>query len=169
MFKLSCCPDGVNMNTPEPKIVTYQSANSKPEDRWLAFCVGNDGEQILVRMRGSTEQEAIDRAKAWWNGEQVKWAKMNGGFRQELEPQDTPAAPIRNADGWPVKSEGWGVPQTSTNTGWNKPKSEHGMTGKVWMINHATKERKRVDEAQVGAFIFQGWERGGPKTPFREG
>lgn len=55
----------------------------------------------------------------------------------------------------------WGdVPVDSSNP-------EHGMVGKVWMIHHQLKLKKRVDPAEVDGMIGQGYERGGPKTQFR--
>lgn len=71
--------------------------------------------------------------------------------------------------GWGnVKSSGWGNdPSPASLSFVNTPSSsevQHGMVGKVWMINHKTKERKRIDP---GVDLGVDWERGGPKTPFR--
>ena len=40
-------------------------------------------------------------------------------------------------------------------------------TGKLWMINHTTKERLRIDPTQAGIYLNKGFEHGGPRTQFR--
>lgn len=47
------------------------------------------------------------------------------------------------------------------------PKNGNHLIGKVWMIHHQLKLKKRVDPAEVDEMIRQGYERGGPKTQFR--
>lgn len=82
------------------------------------------------------------------------------------------------------KSNGWGdVPQSGWNSTTIDPKPvvlnswgdlpadsgyRHKGTGKVCMINHVLKERTKVDANVVDNMIAQGWERGGPRTQFRE-
>lgn len=74
-------------------------------------------------------------------------------------------------------SNGWGdTAVTSKPNGWGnhdvsfiKPveKSEHGMTGKVWMIHHTKHLRARVPEASIVQYQADGYEFGGPKMGFR--
>jgi hypothetical protein len=80
----------------------------------------------------------------------------------EIEP---PAIEEPKQTGW-GSSFNWGKSPDNETTTLNKP--DHGMTGKVWVINHKTKERKRVDP-EVADQLGSDWERGGPKTAFREG
>ena len=54
----------------------------------------------------------------------------------------------------------WGATTTA-------PVEVHGMAGKIWLINHAKKQKRRVAPDEVEALIAQGWERGGPKTAFK--
>lgn len=45
---------------------------------------------------------------------------------------------------------------------------QHGMVGKVWMINHSSKVRMRANAEDVESLLATGlWQRGGPKTAFR--
>ena len=40
-------------------------------------------------------------------------------------------------------------------------------TGKLWMINHTTKERLRINPSEAGIYLNKGFEHGGPRTQFR--
>lgn len=42
------------------------------------------------------------------------------------------------------------------------------LVGKVWMVNHLTKSKVRVSPEEVKLMTEAGYERGGPKTKFRE-
>jgi|ERR1700748_593622 len=42
--------------------------------------------------------------------------------------------------------------------------SEHHNAGKVWMINTATREKKRVSPDVAATMAAFGWERGGPRS-----
>lgn len=71
------------------------------------------------------------------------------------------------------KKDGWGDVNTKPDNHWGKGPSgelnetKHGMSGKVWMINHTNKTRVRVTPDEVQRMTEAGYERGGPKTPFR--
>jgi len=77
-----------------------------------------------------------------------------------------------------AKANVWGgqikKPDTSSGfSGWgdmlsNSSKLEHGLSGSVWVINHSTKDKKRVPAGELDAMIAQGYVRGGPRTQFRE-
>lgn len=75
----------------------------------------------------------------------------------------------------------WGEPKQTINDVWgSKPLAQpswsdtpstsevqHGMVGKVWLINHIEKKRCRVSAKEAELLEGMNWERGGPKTPFR--
>lgn len=97
----------------------------------------------------------------------------------ELKPSDDIEVKAK-ANVW-GGNKGW-APINEISGGWgDKPSGaivdngvfipavpEHGMTGKVWLINHADKSRVRVAPDEVQRYIDGGYERGGPKTAFRE-
>ena len=156
------------MSNKIPTIVTYHSTNNKPE--WFAYLKPN-GEFLGVRMEGATEAEAIERAKNWWINEKRHQDRITGAM--ELEDNEV------GSKGYKVPGDQeWGSPTTPTawgtglnNNSWSsapiKDASEHGMAGKVWLIDHVNKKRLRADPGQVEALLASGWEKGGPKTGFR--
>lgn len=99
-----------------------------------------------------------------WAGNEVKAAADASGWGK-------PDVLIPKSE-W-GKSSGWEKINTKSDEFWgNNPsgdrtEKQHGMTGKVWLINHLTKERARVSEDRVAEMLANGWERGGPKTGFR--
>lgn len=150
-----------------PNIVTYHSKNAKPHEAWLAY-IELKGEQLLVRMVGSTEAAAIERAKNWWINESAHQARIVG--RHEIEEDDVPAGPYKAADD---KKAQWGQPTTPV---WGKPTGDspsgigrgHGLAGKVWLINHNLKQKQRVDPSAVDAMLAEGWLKAGPRTSFKD-
>lgn len=112
-----------------------------------------------------TPNETME-AKGWANPAQPSsWAKpMAPGATQGWGKPNSLSgeAPIKN----------WGTPAaTATPKGTpyidGQPVPEHGMIGKVWLVHHGLKQKKRVDPNEVDAMMAQGYERGGPKTAFR--
>jgi hypothetical protein len=96
-------------------------------------------------------------------------------MKQEGEPISSPVQAVKSswggqgASGWekPTVNGGW----SDVNGGWatndfaaNILKSEHGMVGKVWLGNPATKEKKRVGPELVSAMMADGWIKAGPRT-----
>lgn len=75
----------------------------------------------------------------------------------------------------PIKSD-WGKPDPDAHKtavsfgGWGSTiqalegKSEHGMSGKVWLGNPTTKEKKRVAPDEVAGMMAAGWIKAGPRT-----
>ena len=131
-----------------PEIVTYHSTNNKPE--WFAYCKPQ-GEFLGVRFEGSTEEEAITRAKNWWLKETERQARLVG--KVELESDEVSSKTYKN-DGF---SSSWG---NSTSDA----KSDHGLTGSVWVGNPTTKEKKRVSAAEADTMLASGWIKAGPRT-----
>lgn len=132
-----------------PEIVTYHSTNNKPE--WFAYCKPS-GEFLGVRFEGSSEAEAIERAKNWWVNEKGRQNRLEG--RVELDDDEVDSKPYKQDEGWGgVSSNDWG-----------KAPSTHGLAGKVWLVNKTLKEKKRVDPSEVAGMMANGWERGGPRT-----
>lgn len=91
-----------------------------------------------------------------WGGQKIK----PGVQVQELEPKSS----------WTTPSLGWGEKPAS---GWNSfnegnsVKPEHGLSGSVWVIHHANKDKKRVPASEVDDMLAKGYEIGGPRTQFR--
>lgn len=83
-------------------------------------------------------------------------AKQTAWGKPELKP-----APVINGWGNPAIKPapvGWGIHTV--------PKPEHGMVGKVWMMNHSLKQRGRFDPNEVESRKANGWIVAGPKTAF---
>jgi len=89
-------------------------------------------------------------------------------------PKTLVVQPETGVDGKPIAwtSDGWDNINTKPDNHWGKgPSGEldetHGMTGKIWMLSHTAKTRARINPNELDYYLSQGWERGGPKTPFR--
>ena len=155
-----------------PTIVTYHSTNNKPE--WFAYLKPN-GEFLGVRMEGSTEEEAIERAKNWWINERAHQTRICG--QVELDDSEVGSRsykPIGSAWGnAPAPTDGWSsIPNhnswsTAPVKGGSAMGHDHSMTGKVWLMNHDLKQRLRAEPGEVPRLLANGWERAGPKTGFR--
>lgn len=145
-----------------PEIVTYHSTNNKPE--WFSYLKPN-GEFLGVRFEGASEAEAIERAKNWWINEKGRQNRLEG--KVELDDDEVDSKPYKN-DGWgspnnkAVNFGGWGSTVKALNA--DGGASTHGMTGKVWLGNPTTKEKKRVDPSEVASLMNEGWVRAGPRT-----
>ena len=131
-----------------PEIVTYHSTNNKPE--WFSYLKPN-GEFLGVRFEADTEAAVIERAKNWWINEKTRQNRLEG--KVEIDDDEV--------DSKPYKSDGW---SGATSWGNSAPKSDHGMSGKVWLGNPTTKEKKRVDPAEVAELMANGWIKAGPRT-----
>lgn len=138
--------------------ITYQSSNSKPNEKWLAYCVIG-GQPLLVRFTGATEAEAIERANNWYDSEKKHQNKITGVV--ELEDDEVASTAYKGDDGW--------TKVKPVNDGWTSEPSEHGMVGKVWMINHSQQKRARINADELDYYINQGYVKGGPKTQFNGG
>ena len=136
------------------QFVTYHSTNSNPAEAWVAYIVLN-GEPLLVRCCGHTEAEAIQRCTDWYIAEDARQRQITG--RVELSEDEVPSTPYKKhwADGPSSQA-----PKATDN--------DHGGIGKVWMLNHLTKQRARVNPNEIDNMIAQGYEKGGPKTAFRD-
>lgn len=103
-------------------------------------------------------------------------------------PNNTVEEPINTNAGWGqdkriIKDNvwnGWSIPSDSSKHNPLEPKGavldngvfvvakEHGLTGSVWVINHLTRQKLRVSASELQKHLDNGFERGGPKTKFRE-
>lgn len=96
--------------------------------------------------------------------------------KPEVEPVKTSwerhAKPVVSSINAPI-SNGWGTSYkpSPNNFGWGNEsvapagtEKSHGLSGKVWLVNHSLKEKRRVDPSEVDAMMAQGWVRGGPRT-----
>lgn len=118
-------------------IITYESKNAKPHERWLAYAVLPNGQQWLVRCTGETEEIAATKAKTLYEAEKAK----------KLGIKDTQR--IENLD-FDKPFEG--------------PEKLHHLAGKIWMINKATGDKKRIDPSEEDQYKWAGYERGGPRS-----
>lgn len=136
-----------------PEIVTYYSTNNKPE--WFSYLKPN-GEFLGVRFEADTEAAVIERAKNWWINEKGRQNRLEG--KVELDDDEVDSGPYKKAE----SQDGWGNYQPKANDA--PVKSDHALTGKVWMGDPVTKVKKRVDPSEVAALMESGWVRAGPRT-----
>lgn len=149
-----------------PEIVTYHSTNNKPE--WFSYLKPN-GEFLGVRFEGASEAEAIERAKNWWINEKSRQNRLTG--RVELDDDEVDSKPYKSDDGWGNFQSKTFSKSSRPDGNWNYSKlddapvgSTHGMSGKVWLGNPTTKEKKRVDPSEVASLMNEGWIKCGPRT-----
>lgn len=84
--------------------------------------------------------------------------------------------PENKKSGWgATPATVWGSNLTSNNpkpavtpSGWGTPpaKTEHGLSGSVWLAHAGLRQKKRVPADQVNDMIAQGWYKAGPRTTF---
>jgi len=115
-------------------IVTYRSSNAAPGKEFAAYIVLPNGEYLGIMFTASTEEAATAKAKRFMDEEKFK-AKFS----------------IADDDNVNAIMEATGV-----NRG-------HHLAGKVWMVNVATREKRRVSPEDAAA-LGEGWVRGGPKS-----
>ena len=118
-------------------IVTYHSANAKPEKAWVAYIVLLNGNYWGVRFDGPNEQYVIDKARAQW----------------EVERKRVMDSPINDIDGEDEEE----VDEKPTGRG------SH-FVGKAWLIHTVTREKIRVPKEEVDKYLLNGYERGGPRS-----
>ena len=92
-----------------------------------------NGRPAPVYAIGSTESEAIENAKTFWEKETAKLSKLYKSESRDAAIERVASTASRNL-------------------------------GKIWVINRATKERKRVEASEVEALVANGWVKGGPRT-----
>ena len=109
-----------------------------------------------MRFEADTEAAVIERAKNWWINEKGRQNRLEG--KVELDDDEVDSGPYKKAEA----QDGWGNYQPKTNDA--PVKSDHALTGKVWMGDPATKVKKRVDPSEVAALMAQGWVKAGPRT-----
>lgn len=126
-----------------------------------------------------TEAEAItnmNKACAGDSGYSWRVCRVDVLAEKLLQDHEEPKKPelehaAAKTNVWAGQSKGgWDV--GVVDNGWSdfksdSEKSEHGMSGKIWLVNHSLKEKKRINPAEVDAMLASGWERGGPKTKFK--
>ena len=86
----------------------------------------------------------------------------------QSEPEVVEAKPVKinpsNKSSW-GNTHSWGSAPLVNDGPFNGvAKPEHGMSGKVWLGNPVTKEKKRVAPDEVAAMMEQGWVKAGPRT-----
>lgn len=95
----------------------------------------------------------------------MDWGKGDD-FSVDWKPsQDAPKSP--DWGGTPA----WGDFKAGDDPGANAPApadAHHGLSGSVWVINHTTKHKSRVPANELENYLNKGYEKGGPRTGFRE-
>lgn len=75
------------------------------------------------------------------------------------------------------KSSGWGqtapwgqnqMPISLTQAEGLSSDQVHGFSGSVWVIHHGQKHKARIAGNELELYLAKGYERGGPRTQFRE-
>lgn len=116
------------------EVVTYYSANAKPNEVWLAYVVLPDGNQWLVRFTGQTEAIAREKAVQLYAAERTKFeARINA-------EEDVIVDVSKHQDG-----------------------RGHHFAGKAWLIHKITRVKIRVPMAEVEQYLGE-YERGGPRS-----
>ena len=105
---------------------------------------------------GKTQEEAMAKFEEWFNKKRPDPSPLPPANSQEVKDEDNGCAP---ADAPTPTAPASTVPASLAG--------RHANTGKLWMINHTTKERVRVPEDKVGEYVANGFEHGGPRTQFR--
>lgn len=164
-------------------VITYYSENANRHPAWLSYIELPNGDRFDVRCEGCTEHEVIDRArKLWENTVSKQWMTNRSAAR---------CPPRASAEGWGAPSPAvspprpaagdWGAPLPGpvmaaieaphpvAGQTWGQPPGQRstGLAGTVWMIHHGTRQKLRVPASEVAAYEARGFERGGPRTPFR--
>lgn len=96
--------------------------------------------------------------------------------RYKAYPGQTAAAKANVWGGQKPNNKEWVDPpalKQAINNGWGDlpsdgEKLEHGLSGSVWLIHHANKHKGRFAANVVDEMISKGYEKGGPRTQFRE-
>lgn len=102
---------------------------------------------------------------------EVKPPEVNDKIKERVWTMKTQSDAIKS--GWDDKPKvksisGWGnVASMQPEAGQYMEQKEHGLSGKVWLIHHARKDKIRVHADEVDGMLKDGWERGGPRTQFR--
>lgn len=115
--------------------VTYSSDNAPSKEKWMAYVVLPNGSLWMVRFTGETEQIAKDKAIRLYESERAK----------------VPAQPINES--------------APVNNGWPSAPSGHHLAGKRWIMNAASREKLRIEEAEAANKVASGeWIYAGPRT-----
>lgn len=149
--------------------VTWYSDYEQAKLNYDSASKGNSGYSWRICKVEMIEQKLLEDTVEVKPPDGYSWSDVTEEQKIEMISNAGINAVKSFKSGWDnVHSKGWGVPEYKEKD-WDfaKPEKEHGMTGKVWMINHTTKQKARITAALVEQFELNGWERGGPKTVFR--
>lgn len=123
-------------------IVTYHSVNAKPHEAWIAYVVLPSGEQWLVRCTGHSELEAKTKAQVLWDKE-CKRYQVHNSIVDGCDVQTMVRVDRRSAIG---------------------SRASEMFKDKVWVINRATHDLKRIDPNELDSYLANGYVRGGPRS-----
>lgn len=117
------------------EITAYNNPNAPEHRRWIAYVVLSNGQLWGVYATASTEGAAKEKIGNLWESEKAKIKPLGNEAHTVEMPTE------------------WG------------DKREHHLAGLVWIINKATREKKRVSpQIAEGLLAFGEWERGGPRS-----
>lgn len=143
---------------------------------WSMVTWYSDVEQAMTNYK-----KCIGNGMSGYSWRLCKVEALETSMLQEVTDIEAPELEVKKTTSWgadiqkPLKkaedvkySNGWGDTSSWSDIPSDNSKPEHGLTGSVWVINHALKEKKRVAASEVDNMLSLGYERGGPKTKFRE-
>ncbi len=132
--------------------VTWYSDREQAEENFAKIKPGNGYSYRLVELNVLAEcinePDGVEKRPVM-EPEHDDKIHMQNGSSIKLTPSDDV-----------IKSSSWG----SFSAAPDIAKSEHGMTGKVWLGNPATKEKRRVEPSMVDSMMANGWVRSGPRS-----
>lgn len=71
------------------EVITYESKNARPFERWQAYAVLPNGEPWLVRCVGETEEIAATKARTLYERERSRLKLVEKHYTKEDKPSST--------------------------------------------------------------------------------
>lgn len=156
--------------------VTWYSDLEQAQLNFTKVSAGNSGYSWRVVKAETVVEKMLDDSTPIEAPEieltNVKWITKDEALKQFPLAKSgwiKPRQPIQDAP----KSSGWG----GTASGWGNATSESpsqsgdgrgAKPGSVCLMHHSLKKRMRAMPDELNVLLSQGWERGGPRTQFRE-
>lgn len=153
---------------------SYEGQDEWTSYKWLAHM--DLGHNCFISFFGNTKEEAERKAREWYAAEEAKQKRIDKsenlavGQRKIVEDSGWSKRKVTNRWGLPMPagedgSNGWPVAKAATDA-WlsgTPAEPEHGMTGKVWMLNSAN-HRVRINASEQADYEAKGYIRGGPRS-----
>lgn len=123
----------------------YEGQDEWGSKKWLAHL--NLGNDLFMSFLRGTKKEAESAAREWYERESKRFKHQDSCGMDSAPKMPT----WGNNDGW-------------SNASREPTKGHHGMTGKIWMVNKATNDKKRIDPSEQAVYEANGYVRGGPRS-----